>query len=67
MSLCLNKSDASPPPMPFPPSPPPSNIQAQFAASVHSVQPDNAKFYHPLPPAWEAAVGCKIAQDGSEH
>lgn len=41
----------------FPPSPPPSNIQAQFAASVHSVQADNAKFYHPLPPAWEAAVG----------
>lgn len=49
MSLCLNKSDASPHP--------PSNIQAQFAASVPSVQPDDAKFYRPLPPAWGAAVG----------
>lgn len=36
---------------------PPSNIQAQSAASMCSAELEDAKFYHSLPPALRAVVG----------
>lgn len=43
--------------MPAPSPLPLSNSQAQFAASLCPAQLEDAKFCHPHPPAWGAALG----------